>query len=347
MATISTEKLIQLCHRVGISLRSGVPIVQVWKTEAKLASGVASQHYTQIHTSLENGSALADALRNCQGFFPALVCDMVEVGERTGKLDSVWLRLEENYKHQQTLRNSFLRGIAWPMFQLVFAILIIGGLMSILGVIAEMPGGEQKDVLGIGLVGFRGAIIFWILCGLFIGWIALTCYSVVCGWWGPAPVRLAMRLPVVGRALESLALSRLTWSLAMALNSGMDAVRSVELAIRTTLNVYYTAHIAEVAGAIRRGEQFFEAFASPKVYPEEFISSLQVAEVSGTTSESLERLAEQYQDKAKTALNILTAASTVFVMVMVGLLLVFMIIRLFMVLYLGPINDALKEINGI
>lgn len=347
MATISTERLIQLCHRVGISLKSGVPIVQVWKTEAKLASGTAATHYSSIQATIENGQPLADALHNCQGYFPTLVCDMVEVGEKTGHLDIVWLRLEEHYKHQQSLRNSFLRGIAWPLFQLLFAILVIGGLIGILGVIADTSGGEPVDVLGIGLVGFRGAIIFWILCAAVLGWIGLVIYSVLRGWWGPAPVQIAMRIPVIGKALESLALSRLTWSLAMALNSGMDAVRSVELAIRTTLNLYYTAHLPAVTGAIRRGEQFFEAFAAPKVYPEDFVSAMQVAEVSGTTSESLERLSEQYQEKARSSLMILTAASTVAVMLFVGVLLIFMIFRLFMKLYLGPINDALNEINRI
>lgn len=344
MASMSTERLIQLCHRVGISLKSGVPILRIWESEAKVASGVGATHCEDVRQALSQGRALADALRDTQGYFPSLVCDMVEVGEKTGTLETVWLKLEEHYKHQQSLRNNFLRGIAWPMFQLAFAIFIVGGLIGLLGVISDTMGGDPVDISGVGLVGMRGAIIFWLICGVVLGWIGLMIYSVIQGWWGPAPIQLAMRIPVLGKALESLALSRLTWSLAMALNSGMDAIRSVELAVRTTLNLYYTSHLQTVTGSIRRGDQFFEAFAKPQVYPQDFITAMQVAEISGTTSESLERLSEQYQEKARSAMNVLTAASTVAVMLLVGIVLVFLIFRMAMKLYIGPIYDALEQI---
>ena len=44
-------------------------------------------------------------------------------------------------------------------------------------------------------------------------------------YFGPTPVMLAMRVPYVGALSESMALSRLTWALAMGLDAGIDAKR--------------------------------------------------------------------------------------------------------------------------
>src|SRR5439155_12119497 len=119
------------------------------------------------------------------------------------------------------------------------------------------------------------------------------------GWLGPQPVLAAMRIPVLGRCLESLALSRLTWSLAMALDSGMDARRAVTLSIRSAQNPYYESSLPRVAAGIRANRQFHESFADGGMFPSDFIQQLEVAEMAGATTEALRRLAKEYDEAAR------------------------------------------------
>ena len=76
-----------------------------------------------------------------------------------------------------------------------------------------------------------------------------------------------MKIPVLGKSLESLALSRLTWSLALSLDSGMDARRAVELSIRAAQNPYYESSLPAVTGGIRANKQFHESFREAGVFP--------------------------------------------------------------------------------
>ena len=69
----------------------------------------------------------------------------------------------------------------------------------------------MPDVLGWGLVGTRGAMMWFLFCGFIAGGIALFAHALTRGWMGPQPVVAAMRIPVLGTCLQSLALSRLTW----------------------------------------------------------------------------------------------------------------------------------------
>ncbi len=68
-----------------------------------------------------------------------------------------------------------------------------------------------------------------------------------------------MRVPVVGTTLQTMALARLSWTLSLALNAGIDARRAIRMALQSTQNRYYTQHIDKAEAVIVRGGQFHEA----------------------------------------------------------------------------------------
>jgi type II secretory pathway component PulF len=336
MATISTRSLIRLSHRVGTAMRSGVDARRVWELETRHATGSLKSQLEAIRQRVAGGDPVADAMRSANGYFPPMFVQMVEVGEATGKLDEVLLRLAEHYEHQQSLQRTFWFGIAWPLFELVLAVAVIGLLILVLGLV-----GSEETVFGIP-VGPTGSILWFVGCGLVAGGIALAIVAISRGWLGPRPMLLAMRIPVLGKSLESLALSRLTWSLALSLDSGMDARRAAELSIKAAQNPYYEASLPQVTGAIQRNFQFHESFASAGIFPGDFIDQLEAAEMAGATTESLLRLAKEYEERARTAMKVLTAIATVLVMFVVFGVLIFAIFWLFFNLYMKPINEALE-----
>src|SRR5438067_299806 len=313
---VSTRTLIQLCHRVGTAVRSGVDARRVWEMEERHASGPLRSALGAIRQQVASGGTVAEGMQATNGYFPPMFVQMVAVGEQTGKLDEVLRRLGEHYEHLASMRRTFWIGVAWPLFELSFAVLVIGFLIFIMGIIGSFTG-SQTDVLGWGLVGTGGAITWFVFCGLIAGGIALASQALLRGWFGPQPVLFAMRIPVLGKCLESLALSRLTWSLALALDSGMDAHRSAVLAIRSAQNPYYESSLPRVTAGIRANRQFHESFADGGVFPTDFIQQLEVAEVAGTTTESLLRLAKEYEERARTAMRVLTGIATVGVMFVV------------------------------
>jgi type IV pilus assembly protein PilC len=333
---ISTRSLINLSQRVGTAIRSGIDARRVWEMETRHASGPLRQQLDAIRLRVAAGDPIADAMRSANGYFPPMFVQMVEIGEVTGKLDEVLLRLAEHYEHQQQMKRAFWFGIAWPMLELIFAVGVIGLLILILGMI-----GSDARVFGLP-VGPTGSIIWFLGCGLIAGAIALTSHALTRGWLGPQPVLLAMKIPVLGKCLESLALSRLTWSLALSLDSGMDARRAVELSIKAAQNPYYESALAQVTGGIRANKEFHESFKGAGIFPEDFVNQLEAAELAGSTTESLLRLAKEYEDRARTAMRVLTAIATVLVMLLVFGVMIFAIFWLFFNLYMKPINEALE-----
>ena len=309
--------------------------------EERHASGPMRAALGTIRQQVASGGTVAEGMQQSNGYFPPMFVQMVAVGEQTGKLDEVLHRLAEHFEHLASMRRIFLIGIAWPLFELTFAVLIIGLVIFITGIIGAASGGAAADVLGWGLVGTGGAITWFLMCGFVAGGIALTAHALIRGWMGPQPVLAAMRIPVLGKCLESLALSRLTWSLAIALDSGMDARRAVTLSIHSAQNPYYESSLPRVVAGIRANQQFHESFAAGGVFPPEFIQQLEVAEMSGTTTEALLRLAKEYDERARSAMRVLTGIATALVMLLVFGVIIFAIFSLFTQAYLKPIQEML------
>lgn len=339
---ISSRALIQLCHRVGTAIKSGVDARRIWETEERHASGPLRTAITGIREKIAEGGTIAEGMQATDGFFPPMFVQMVTIGEQTGELDEVLKRLGEHYEHLATMQRAFWTGIAWPLFELVFAVLIIGLVIFITGIIGAASGSGAPDVLGWGLVGTGGAISWFIFCGFVAGGIGLFVYALTHGWLGPQPMLVAMRIPVLGKCLESLALSRLTWSLAIALDSGMDARRAAMLSIRSAQNPYYESSLAQVADSIRANRQFHESFADAGVFPSDFIQQVEVAEMAGATTESLLRLAKEYDERARSSMRVLTGIATALVTMLVFGIIIFAIVSLFYNAYFKPLNDILN-----
>ena len=192
MSHISTRKLINLCHRVGTAVRSGIDVRKVWEMEERHASGPLKTALGTIKDRVSTGGTVSEAMHEQNGFFPPMFVQMVAVGEHTGKLDEVLQRLAEHSEHQASMKRTFWLGIAWPLFELVFAVLVIGLVIAITGGLNSRAGADDVDLLGWGLTGTSGAIIWFALVTLVAVAIGFGVHALTRGWLGPKPVLFAM-----------------------------------------------------------------------------------------------------------------------------------------------------------
>jgi len=334
MAQMSIRLASQMCHRLGTALRAGGDIRAVLQRETASGHPTYREHMAQVLARVQGGATLAEGMRGCGAYFPDLVCELTDVGETTGNLESVLLRLAEHYQHLLRLRMTFVLGMLWPAIELVGAVIIVGLLILFLGLLS--------DTAVFGLSGPRGALIY---AGIVLGGVALIAVvlgGLLRGWFGAWPHELLLHVPVVGRTLQTMALARVSWTLSLALNAGIDAKRALRMALRSAQMPYYTRHIAEAEAVIARRGQFHEALRATGVFPDEFLQALSAAEVSGTETESLHRLSADYQTQAKSATGALAVAASVGIWILVATLIVFLVFHLFMQLYLKPFNEALQ-----
>lgn len=340
-APASARTLAALCERLAISLEAGIDVRRVWRSEANRNRGRATRVCAEIAEALEQGQGLDQAVADAGAFFPPLFVEMTRVGEQTGSTVEVFRRLAKHYQSQVARTRDFRSAIAWPMLQLLAALGVVAVLIAIGGLI-ETGKGEPLDMLGFGLVGTRGLMIY--LNGLLgIALVLGMAWTVIRRQpeWGARLRGLASRMPVIGSAFRKVALARIAWALRLMLNVEMDLRKVGPIALRASDNALFAQHGPQVTEAISRGLPLSESFERTGVFPREFLDALEVAEQAGTIVESMERLSNQYEDEAERAINTLGAALAVAVWAAVAGLVILLIFRVFS-FYTSALNDALE-----
>jgi type IV pilus assembly protein PilC len=266
----------------------------------------------------------------------------MKVGEQTGKLDEVLFQLADHYERLQTLLRNFMLGIAWPMFEFAVAILVIAFVIWAPTALS----GQEIDALGIGLTGGDGAVCYLVIVAV-LGALAAACiYALVRGWFGPGPLAVARRLPLVGRCLECLALARCSWVLALAHESGMSARKTARLALAASHHPLYRGKAQQIDAVLADSRPFHEAFHEAMVFPNDFLDALHTAELSGTITETMTRKTQDYEKESSSLLTKISVIAGALVFLMVMVFMVIMIFTLFFKVYLNPINDILNSPLG-
>ena len=340
---IGMKPLAQMCRRVGTSLEAGLEIRDIWIREADRGTPSQRRKVRLLRDAVGRGDSLTRGLTESGRFFPDLFCELVEVGEETGHLDRIFLQLADHYDHQLKIRRTFLAAISLPAFYLAAALGVIGILILALGWIGQMTG-EPIDILGWGLVGPRGLAIYIVFLATVALVIFLIARAAVRGDLWIAPLQwIAVKLPLLGKALQTLALSRMAWTLSLTTNTELDVRRAVELGQKSTHNIYYTRHMDKVDQILMEGNEIHVALRRTEAYPDEFTDVVETGELSGRLSESMTTLSQQYQQRAHAALAVLTMLAGFAVWGLIAALIVALIIRIFVTAYLGPLNELLNE----
>lgn len=330
-----------MLRRIGTALKAGVDARKIWEQEAQRAKPQYAAAIAAVRDAISSGDSWHKAMRAADPCFPPMTVEMVAVGEATGRLDEVLLQMADHYEHLLELRRSFLSGILLPAIQFGMALLIVGGLIWFCGFVTDKNNGETIDLLGFGLIGTRGVIIYFgLVAGVFAS-VAFAALGLRNGWFGPAPLQLVMRIPIVGRCLETNSLARMSWTLAMTLDAGLEARRALRMSLRSTQMPYYTDVEQQADDVLAQGREFHEALRATGRFPDEFLDSLESAEHAGSAAESMVHVSRDYNERAKTANRMLTVAASFGTWACVAGFIIFLIFRLAM-FYVGTINDALK-----
>ena len=113
---------------MGTMLASGVAILEALDIVAKTAGNrTVEKAIYDVRSGIAEGRTMADPLQE-SGVFPAMVCQMISVGESTGALDAMLEKIADFYDEEVDQAVENLTALIEP-FMLVFLGVTIGGLV--------------------------------------------------------------------------------------------------------------------------------------------------------------------------------------------------------------------------
>jgi type IV pilus assembly protein PilC len=141
----------RFARTLGTLVSSGVPILQAL-TIVKETSGnvVVGEAVTAVHESVKEGETITAPLE-ASNVFPPMVISMVDVGEQTGALPEMLMKIADNYDEEVDNAVAAMTSLLEPIM-IVFLAVIVGSIviamfLPLIQIISELGEGEGQTEL--------------------------------------------------------------------------------------------------------------------------------------------------------------------------------------------------------
>lgn len=340
MGQFTYSQLAASFQRMAVSYSAGIDIRKIVRRETEHGSTTYRKTFAEITSKVDKGASLGASMASTEQVFPVLATAVVKAGEKGGRLEESFKRLSDHYKSLADFRQRFLSSVAWPCFQLVAAIGIIGALILILDYVYRLGNMDPIDWFGMG--GTTGNFLFYIgVIGFLFGGGYFLYQGINRGWFGVIPIKIARRIPLVGKTIECLALSRFAWTMSVCENAGMNPLETIRLALGSTENYFYQQLEPELTSDLQKGLDFYRSMEQTQSFPEDLLIYVENGETSGELAESMDRASREMQDRAERNLKTISGIGFFLVFSMVAVLIGGTVILLYNNLYLKTINEFL------
>ncbi|MCH7707724.1 MAG: type II secretion system F family protein [Myxococcales bacterium] len=140
---------------------------------------------------------------------------------------------------------------------------------------------------------------------------------------------LLLRLPVVGRAVRSIAISRFTRTLSTLLAGGLPIVRALETSKAVAGNVILGRAIDKARESVTEGASLAHPLRESGEFPPLVTHMIEVGERSGELEAMLSKVSDTYEEQVETMVTRLTALlEPLLILIMVGIVVVIILATL-------------------
>ena len=325
---VSAAEVSVLTRQLSTLLAAGLPLV-----DSLTALGEQSERQTvkrvvaSVRERVREGSTFADALAVHPSVFSGLYVNMVRVGEASGTLDRVLLSLAEFLERQARLRNTVTAALAYPILMFVVSAVVLAFLVAFVVPKVTLVFADMNQALP-----WATRVLITVSEALRAWWWLLGGAALVGGMlavrYGRTPVgrrrydAVALRMPVVGRLVRMIALSRFSSTLSTLLAGGIGLLTALEIVKNVVRNAVIAEAIEAARESIREGQSIAEPLRRSGVFPPLVTHMIAVGELSGELETMLRKVSESYDHEVETTVGTLTALlSPIMIVLMAGVIL--------------------------
>ena len=291
-----------------------------------------------VKDDVEAGSTLNQAKRKHPKAFDDLYCNLIASGEQSGSLDIMLRRLSEFIEKTVRLRGKVKQAMIYPVaiviFALIVSIFLLWKVIPVFAAIFRDLGAELPFLTAfvVGLSDFVEKNIIFVAIGIVALLFLFRYYrSTKQGHW--TTDRLILKMPLFGKLLFKVAMTRVTRTLATLISGGVPMLEALKITSTTAGNVIIEQEIVEARKLVSEGKTMSESFKEAGHFPTMMLQMINVGEATGTLDEMLSKLAEFYDEEVDAAvsalLSIMEPVLLIFVGGIVGALVISMYLPIF------------------
>jgi MSHA biogenesis protein MshG len=317
-------------------LKAGVPIMGALKgLEDSTDNKRFAEVVRDVRESLDTGREMSASLARHPDVFSQFYTSMVSVGEQTGRLEEVFLRLFEHLEFEKFMREQIKAALRYPSFVVAtmgVAIVVIN--IFVIPAFAKVYQGFKTELplMTKVLIGFSNFMAdnWYFILAAFIG-LAFAFRA----WTASARGRMQwdhikLRIPIAGPIVLKATLARFARSFSMAFRSGVPVTSALAMVAGTVDNVFVADRINRMREGVERGESILRTARDAKVFTPVVLQMIAVGEESGALDDLTSEIADLYQREVEYEIKNLSAQIDPILIVALGIMVLILALGVFL-----------------
>ncbi len=345
---VSRKELIGFCFHMEQMTRAGLPILEAL---GDLRDSVGNPTFQEVIGNLisavEVGKTMSQAMAEYPDVFDDVFVSLIAVGEESGELPDVLLKLTESLKWQDELMAKAKTVIMYPAFVgvVVFGVMLFMMLYVVpqmVDFIREM--GQELPLHTLALIGFSNFLVnhwWWAVPLPAVVFFAVKIQASrsesfryrVDGW--------KLKVWYVGPILSKVVLSRFASYFALCYGAGLDVLASLRISEDIVGNAVVRKGVQDIAAAIADGKSLSAGIESTEMFPPLVVRMVRMGESTGLLDNALANVSYFYDREVTESIDRLKAMIEPAMTVVLG-----GIMGWIMLSVLGPIYETISSIGA-
>ena len=337
---VSISDLAIFSQQFSVMINAGVSLVESLEIMTRQIDHPRLKEVVEnIQEDVETGSSLAEAMGEYPDVFPSLYVQLIKAGEAGGVLDKVLIKLKNHYERQDELTKQIKSSLYYPAAILLVAVAVVIFLITNVvptfvsmfsGFGAELPLPTRM------LMGFSSFMqnywwaVLLVLIALF--YLGVRYYRTANG--KKTIDGLILKIPAFGNMFKKIYISRLTSTLAILMDSGVDLLSSLAIVEDVVNNKVYANSLVEARARVREGENLSKTLnKKDDLYPKMIVQMISVGEESGSIDEMLHKISDFYDKDVESTIegtvSLIEPALIVMMAVVIGFIAISIVLPMF------------------
>ena len=322
---VDRREVLILLRELAALLRSGIPLATgleglIQQTESQVLRRVL----TDVSQRVKAGASFSESLAVHPEVFPELVISMVRVGEVAGILDRVLDQLAQLGAQELETRSRISSAMIYPVVLMVFALLIVNGLL--IGVLPKFITVFEASKVPLPwptrfllLVSFVARRYGWL-----VGLIGLGLFGGMRRYLATPEGRLRfdrgiLGLPVMGGLFRKILIARVAHTLGAMLRTGVPLLEALSVTEKTLPNTAFQRALQKTRAAVAGGESLTQTWSASGLFPPLVLQMVSVGERTGQLDSLLMEVAAFYDPDIDLTIRNLTTLLEPILLVAMGL----------------------------
>jgi len=337
---ITAADICVITRQIATMLGAGVPLVQTVEMIGKgHSNGKVQKLLAEIGNKLQSGIPLSECLREHPKYFDSLYCDLVQSGEQSGALETIYDRIATYKEKAEALKAKIKKALTYPIAVLVVAAIVT----SILLIFVVPVFKEIFDSFGAELPAFTLFVLaisnvmqsYWyIALGVIfaVGYIFKNAHLKSQNFRDSVDKKI-LKIPVIGDILQKAAVARYARTLATTFAAGVPLPDALESAAGASGNAVFRDAILEIRAEVTSGMQMNLAMRNCSIFPDMVIQMVAIGEESGAVDDMLAKVANVYEREVDDAVDNLTALLEPMIMAVLGVVIGGLIVAMYLPIF--------------